>query len=57
VRLADLEALLENVNESSWLLISDKASYIKDFDRVIAVHDLKWNTKLLQRGYLFVRRS
>ena len=57
MRLADLEALLENVNESSWLLISDKASFIKDFDRVIAVRDLKWNTKLLQRGYLFVRRS
>jgi len=57
VRLAVLEAMLENVNESSWLLISDKASYIKDFDRVIAVRDLKWNTKLLQRGYLFVRRS
>ena len=57
MRLADLEALLENVNESSWLLISGKASYIKDFDSVITVRDLKWNTKLLQRGHLVVRRS
>ena len=57
MRLAVLEALLDDVNESGWLLIADEASYIKDFDRVIAVRDLKWNTKLSQRGYLFVRCS
>lgn len=57
VRLAVLETLLDHVNESGWLLIADEASNIKDFETVIAARDLKWNTKLLQRGYLFVRRS
>ena len=57
VRLAVLETLLDHVNESGWLLIVDEASNIKDFDRVIVVRDLKWNTKLSQRGDLFVRCS
>lgn len=57
VRLAVLEVLLDHVVEGGWLLIADEASNIKDFKVVISARNLDWNTKLSERGFLFVRRS
>ena len=56
-RLKVMNTLLDHVKNGGWLLIADEVSNIKALEAVVSEHDADWNTKLSERGHLFVHRS